>query len=122
MLEMGIEPNKISIVPHGVNGQEIRVAKSRRDYWREQYSLQNKVVIFFHGTLHYGPNTDAVRFIATELLPKLDGPEFNDLVFVIVGLNPPLYYQHPKIVFTDVVDDLSGHLQMADIFICPLDS
>ena len=54
MLKMGIEPSKISIVPHGVNGQDIRDAFSRREFWREQYSLEEKVIVFFHGTLHYG--------------------------------------------------------------------
>ena len=71
--------------------------------------------------MHYAPNTDAVRFIAEKLIPLLERePDLETVQFVITGLNPPRYYAHPRITFTDVVDDLSGHLNMADIFLCPL--
>ena len=76
---------------------------------------------FFHGTLHYAPNTDAVRFIAEHLIPLVEEDDpLEQVHFVITGLNPPMYYAHPKITFTEAVDDLAGHLSMADIFLCPL--
>ena len=121
MVEMGIHSSKISIVPHGVDVQSIQKGIARRDFWRKKWDVEDKTVVFFHGTLHYAPNTDAVRFIAEHLIPLVDqDPLFENLHFVIVGLNPPRYYEHSRITFTDVVNDLAGHLQMADLFLCPL--
>ena len=121
MLNMGVDASSISVIPHGVDVQKIQLGKSRRQKWRKTWGLDDKVVVFFHGTLHYAPNTDAVRFIAENLVPLVEQePDLNAIQFVITGVNPPRYYEHHRITFTDVVEDLAGHLNMADIFLCPL--
>ena len=121
MMDMGVRAEKITIIPHGVNWQEIQLATQRRDELRIRWGVQDKVVVFFHGTLHYSPNTDAVRFIAQQLLPKIERlPALDSVQFVIVGMNPPKYFAHERITFTDAVEDLAGHLHMADVFLCPL--
>ena len=35
-------------------------------------------------------------------------------------MNPPLYFSHPKIIFTGVVEDLPVYIQSADLCVCPL--
>ena len=40
MLDMGVEANKITVIPHGVDVQTIRVAYVHRDKWRSQYRVQ----------------------------------------------------------------------------------
>ena len=35
-------------------------------------------------------------------------------------MNPPLYFAHPKIIFTGAVNDLAAYIQMADVCVCPL--
>ena len=121
MVQMGIDCTSISVIPHGVNVQSIHQGRKRRDEWRQKWKVSNKTVVFFHGTLHYAPNTDAVRFIAENLIPLVEEDFALDTVqFVITGLNPPRYYEHSRITFTGVVEDLAGHLNMADVFLCPL--
>ena len=118
---MGVSADSITIIPHGVAISHIQVGAKRRDKWRHHWKVDDKMVVFFHGTLHYAPNTEAVRFIAEHLIPLVESDEsLEQLHFVITGLNPPKYYAHPRITFTEVVDDLPGHLNMADIFLCPL--
>ncbi len=121
MVEMGVDSNQISIIPHGVNALEIQRAWNRRSKWRRHWKVEDRIVVFFHGTLHYAPNTDAVRFIAESVLPLIEADSSLDSIqFVITGLNPPTYYAHPRILFTGPVEDLAGHLNMADVFVCPL--
>ena len=121
MIEMGIPSNVITIIPHGVDFAGVQRGIYRRSELRRHWGVDQRTVVFFHGTLHYAPNTDAVRFIAEQLIPLIEQePELASLQFVITGLNPPRYYSHPRIVFTGAVDDLAGHLHMADVFLCPL--
>lgn len=72
MVEMGIDSTKIAVIPHGVDVQRIQQGRNHRDFWRKKWGVENKIVVFFHGTLHYAPNTDAVRFIAEQLMPLID--------------------------------------------------
>ena len=51
----------------------------------------------FHGTLHYWPNTEAVRFIVESLLPKLH-ESHPELRVLLAGQNPPQYYAHPAVI------------------------
>ncbi|MBK6580269.1 MAG: glycosyltransferase [Sandaracinaceae bacterium] len=76
-------------------------------------------MLFFHGTLHYWPNTEAVRFIAEELLPRLL-PRHPELRVLIAGLSPPLYYAHSNIVFSGPVEDRAWHIAAADLCLCPI--
>jgi MoaA/NifB/PqqE/SkfB family radical SAM enzyme/glycosyltransferase involved in cell wall biosynthesis len=120
MVESGIASDKITVIPHGVDCTVMREGHSRRGYWREHWGIkEQELVLFFHGTLHYWPNTEAVRFIAEDLITILEG-KFTDYRIVITGMNPPLYYEHPRIIFTEAVEDLAGHIHMADICLCPL--
>ena len=116
MSDAGVAADKITIVPHGVDvesfgagGEEIRT----------KYGLTTEPVLFFHGTLHYWPNTEAVRFMVTQLLPELL-KTFPELKLMIVGMNPPLYYSHPSVIFTGAVNDLAAHIDAADLCLCPI--
>ena len=120
MVESGIEGSKITVIPHGVSLGEMSEGSKRSEAWKKHWKLAPRpVILFFHGTLHYWPNTEAVRFIATELIPQLEHRNL-DYQIVITGMNPPRYFAHEKILFTDVVEDLAGHIAMATVCICPL--
>ena len=116
MLEAGIEAEKITVIPHGVDVDSFGF---RGEEVRKKYNLGQDPVIFFHGTLHYWPNTEAVRFMVTELLPELL-KEFPNLKMMISGMNPPLYYSHASVIFTEAVDDLPAHIDAADLCVCPI--
>lgn len=119
MLQDGVPDAKIAVIPHGVDldaYQNVSSAGIRR-----RYQIPEAVpLLVFHGTLHYWPNTVAVKHIACDLLPRLEARGIHVKV-MICGMNPPRYYAHPDIIFTDVVQDLPSHLMAADLAIVPLD-
>jgi len=118
MVAAGTRANKISVIPHGVDVK--RFERGMGDLVRESLGIDgNTPVVFFHGTLHYWPNTEAVRFIAEELMPRfLD--QSPGLKVVISGQNPPQYYRHPQIVFTGSVDRIEDYIAAADVCVCPI--
>ena len=104
---------EVVVVPHGVDLANYQ--GQQRDL-RRDYGLPPGPVLFFHGTLHYAPNTEAVAFLAQELVPRLpDGASL-----LISGMGAPTQFASERLVFTGPVEDLAGHIQAADLCLCPL--
>ena len=83
MVAAGLPAEKVTVIPHGVD--VTRFAKASGRDIRDRYNIDPQVpLLFFHGTLHYWPNTEAVRFIAERLLPALlnDHPDLKIMVRV----------------------------------------
>ena len=118
MEQAGIPGHRITVIPHGVD--LCRYEDPRGGAVRFSYGIDPDVpLLFFHGTLHYWPNTEAVRFIAEELLPRVLKVH-PDVRIIVAGLNPPAYYRHPSIVYPGAVRDLAGHIAAADLTLCPV--
>ena len=118
MVVAGIDRERITVIPHGVD--LCRYVNPRGDAVRFSYGIDpDAPLLFFHGTLHYWPNTEAVRFIAEQLLPRLLKVHPNVRILV-AGMNPPNYYRHPAIVYPGAVRDLAGHIAAADVALCPV--
>ncbi len=116
--EAGVE-RPIWHVPHGVEVGAYR-GPGTPDL-RVRYGLGGGPVVFFHGTLHYGPNRDAVEYLARELAPILPPAT----TILIAGLTPPRELEGPQgdgatVRFTGPVDDLAGHIRAADVCVCPV--
>ena len=120
MVAAGLDADRITIIPHGVDVADFRMASGHAIRARHGIPV-DAPLLFFHGTLHYWPNTEAVRFLAEQLLPAL-APRFPGLRALVVGMNPPRFYAHPAIVFTGAVDDLPEYIAAADVCVCPLDA
>lgn len=120
MVRDGVPAGKITVIPHGVRAAALAGADGTGV--RERYGVpEGAPLLFFHGVLHYHPNTQAVRFIVAELLPRL--LEYHpQLRIVCAGMNPPLYYSHPAVSFPGMVDDLGEHIAAADLCLCPIDT
>lgn len=120
MVAAGVPEGRVTVIPHGVDVARFRTASSAGI--RSRYGIAaDAPLLFFHGTLHYWPNTEAVRFIVEKLLVRLT-PRFPGLRALVVGMNPPRYFAHPSVVFTGAVDDLAEHIAAADLCVCPLDA
>ena len=118
MVAAGTDASKVTVVPHGVDVG--RFERGLGSDIRERHDIDPSApLLFFHGTLHYWPNTEAVRFIAEQLLPKLQ-VGLPDVRVVIAGQNPPQYYSHPAIVFPGSVPDLESYTAAADVCLCPI--
>jgi MoaA/NifB/PqqE/SkfB family radical SAM enzyme/glycosyltransferase involved in cell wall biosynthesis len=120
MVDGGIDAGRITVIPHGVDTLRYRVPTGQQ----LRYGLglrPEQPLLFFHGTLHYWPNTQAVRFIAEELMPRLV-ERVPGVHAVIAGLSPPTYYAHPAITFTGPVAELPPWIHAADLTLCPVPS
>lgn len=101
------------LVPHGV---DIERYQGERTDLRARYALPAGPVIFFHGTLHYAPNTEAVRYLAERLLPVLPP----DASILVGGMGAPTQYARERLRFTGPLDDLPVVIASADLCVCPL--
>lgn len=111
----GVPPDRIEIIPHGVDLAAFRDAEPVPV--RERFGLPVDCrVLVYHGTYRYPPNLEAIRFLAREILPLLDG----DFRVLAVGLHPPDRSPAPEVLFTGPVDDLPGVLKGADLAVVPL--
>ncbi|MCK6528994.1 radical SAM protein [Myxococcota bacterium] len=120
MVADGVDAGRITVIPHGV---DLSTFEARTGAGiRERYGLPGDVpLLYFHGTLHYWPNTIACKVLVEEVLPRLEagGVRCHALVS---GMNPPDYYTHPRLTYTGVVDDLASHVAAADVCVVPLRS
>ena len=75
-----INPDKIVEIPNGVDTEEVLPATdSQRQWARQQLEIDTQFSAVFVGSA-YGPNTEAVEFIADELLDR-----FPNMTFLVVG-------------------------------------
>ena len=118
MLPDDFERGEITVIPHGVD-LESYGAKSGAGI-RDAYGVpDDHGLIFFHGTLHYWPNTVACRVFAEEILPRLRA-RGRKVKVIAAGMNPPERYRHPDLLYPGVVDDLATHVAAADLCAVPL--
>jgi MoaA/NifB/PqqE/SkfB family radical SAM enzyme/glycosyltransferase involved in cell wall biosynthesis len=122
MVAAGTDAAKITVIPHGVSLEPFgTVAGTEHARLRARYGVSDTApLLFFHGTLNYRPNAEAVRFIVDELLPIVIAAR-PDARVIIAGMNPPAYYAHPAVVFPGSVDDVAAHVAMADVCLCPIE-
>jgi len=92
----------------------------------DQFAPQNvekKFDTIFTGNMSYFPNVDAIHFYHEEVLPHLLQHDQNHQ-FYIVGINPTKDVKALKddknVFVTGFVDDLTGYLNRARLFVAPL--
>jgi radical SAM protein with 4Fe4S-binding SPASM domain len=119
MVAAGLDGAKVTVIPHGVDVGRFGAGDGHGI--RERYGIDASApLLFFHGTLHYRPNAEAVRFIVDTLLPKLHAVA-PDVRLIIAGPTPSAYYAHPAVTFPGAVDDLADHIAAADLCLCPIE-
>ncbi len=118
MVADGVAPEKIHVVPHGVDLQAFQ--QSAPMDIRKHYKIpsQDKVLVY-HGTYSYAPNLEAINVMSMEILPRLDARGINVTVLAI-GSKPPDFPLHAKVIFAGSVADLSQVLPAADLAVIPL--
>lgn len=115
---LGTNPEKIFIIPHGVDLGEYKDLNGERI--RKDYGLDG-ITLIFHGVLIYPPNLNAVKTIAEQILPKLEEAELN-VKALVVGDYPPENIKHPNLIFTGVVKNLPDYIDAGNIAIVPITS
>lgn len=104
---------QLRLIPHGVDTAAYTV---RPTDLRVRYGLRGGPVVYFHGTLHYGPNAEAIRFLAESLVPRLPP----GATILVSGMTPPRHLESDALRFTGPVDDLPAHILAAEVCVCPL--
>ena len=123
-----INEAKCSTLFYGIENKEVPNIIDRkicRKLIIEQNNLNETTKLFlFNGTLDYIPNTDALRIIVHELLPRLSKKHL-DFRIIICGNRITEEWlfeleQYPEIIFQGFVSDISKYFKGCDCFINPV--
>jgi len=116
--KIGIDKNKIYIIPHGVDLKLYKKLISGKI--KKKYELKFPTLVF-HGVYSYKPNYQAIKIISKKIIPKLRKEGINAKLLAI-GDFPPKDINDPNIIFTGVVHfkNLPNYINAGDIAIVPL--
>jgi glycosyltransferase involved in cell wall biosynthesis len=108
------EPSPISVLPNGVD----------LDYFHPNPDIQrDKATIVFSGKMSYHANISMVKYLVSEIMPRVwnSCPEAQ---LFIVGKDPPpdikILEKHPLVTVTGTVKDIRPYLWRATVSIVPL--
>jgi len=107
---------RLSVLPAGVDLEKYKPINKK---------LVNRPTITFLGSMSWLPNIDGVTWFSEEILPDLI-QEIPNLIFYIVGKNPPesikkIQTKYPNnVIVTGFVDDERPYIASSDVFIVPL--
>ena len=85
----------------------------------------NDLLLLFNGSLSYGPNVSAIKFILDTLLPNLKKLEFQNFKILICGkgLSATLEQRitaEQQVIYAGFVPEIEPYFLAADIFINPV--
>ena len=118
---IGYPENDTVKIPNGVDLTTYRV-NDKRHYWREKIGVQNEKLILYTGRLSAEKGVDVLiaayaaldRSLPTKLYILGDGPETARLKQLITH-----YHLEDRVMMQPAVDDVTGYLFSADIFVMP---
>ena len=117
IVNFGIASKKITIIPNSVDITQFSPLNNGNKV-RADYNLQNKFVIFFHGTLDYNPNSQAVNLLIRDIMPQIVKHHPASRL-LLVGSGRPEFLSS-KCLFAGYVDNLETHIAAADLAVVPL--
>ena len=103
---------------------DLRAGIQTRNY---EYSRDGREpnTLLFVGSFRHEPNVEALRWMVSEILPRITAMK-PEAQLVIVGSEPPpslgFLVNHPNIRFTGYVEDIRGPLARYAVFVCPVRS
>lgn len=101
----------VDVVPNGVETARLARVDGEPEPGR----------LLFTGTLDYAPNAEAVRWFATEVLPRVRARRA-DARLTVVGRNPPADLRALDVEVTGWVEDLAPYQRAAAVVVAPLRS
>jgi glycosyltransferase involved in cell wall biosynthesis len=106
----------VVVVPNGVDCSALESLPEGRPRSQE---------VMFIGSMSWGPNVEAARFLASEVLPEVRR-QIPDARLAIVGANPPKdllsFNSSPGIEVTGIVPDVKPYLERAALLAVPLNA
>lgn len=107
---MNINPERISVIPSGVDCSEIKYHKP---------DLENKNVVFL-GNLYFKPNEDAIRVIKEKIYPKLKESGFKFTIGGDCPLGLKKELEDDNFTFIGVIPDLNTLFNNATFALSPV--
>lgn len=111
------------VIPNGIDTKEYQQVKTQQVI--PPIDLQNpQPTVLFLGTLAYGPNIEAVKWLLTDIYPLLQQAEPNCRL-LLVGRNPRRWIRvqaqnTPNIWVTGAVKDVRPYIAAAQVMVVPL--
>jgi glycosyltransferase involved in cell wall biosynthesis len=109
------ENTLIMSIPNGIN----------TDFFHPIYQDEYYHSIFFHGTMDFKPNIDAVNYIYDQILPLIR-KEIPNLKFFVIGRNPTPDIEKlddgKRVIVTGKVEDIRIYISKCNIALMPMKS
>lgn len=106
-----IPRDRIAIMPQGFDPEQVN------PFYEAPPS--SPPIVVFNGSFKDQNNLQAARLIVQEMAPKV-AQVFPEVVFQLIGANPPSELQGPNIELTGFVDEITPYLQRANLVIAPM--
>ncbi len=126
----GIKKEKCTVITYGIEIDKIPTVaekeNARAEICKEYGIKKDEKILFFNGTLDYGPNLDAVETILKKINPILIENNTFKYKIIICGKGlPAIYndlkdYSNKNIIYAGFVNDIKTYFLGADIFINPV--
>jgi polysaccharide biosynthesis protein PslH len=116
LVKWGISEQKLETIPNSVDISKYSTELNQEI--RNQYHLNGKIVVIFHGPLKYLPNKEATEILINEIMPRI-WEKYPEVYLFLVGNDPPKI-SHPNVVTTGFVENLPNYIAAADIAVVPL--
>lgn len=120
---------KSAVITYGISWNTIPSIEERtnaKNFLLKEYALAPETHLFlFNGTLHYGPNFNAVKNILEKINPLFIQKKLSYKI-IICGkglpdeLNELKNYADKNIIYAGFVDDISVYFKGMDVFINPV--
>jgi len=119
LLDLGVKTH-MEVIPLGVDPQLFKPLNhsESKQVVSKKHGIKGDKILFFHGTLSYGPNLNAVTIINDYLVPKLR-EKGQHVIAIVAGHGKP-FKRWQNILYVGYVEDLTQYINAADVCIIPL--
>lgn len=114
MASVGIPIQRVELLPNGTTVQP--QSPSARQEMRQRLGLSSGTpTVIFVGRLDYPPNREAVEVIGCQIAPQCP-----QVVFLMIGLNPPQLPWPENVKQLGFVDRVDDYLNASDLAVVPI--
>ena len=118
-IKQGFNPNKIFVIPPGIDFSSINKINEGKNKIREKLGLDiNKKILIFSGGGTLLPNKEAAFWINNKLAPALS-KEINNVQILITGNGEIPSKINPIVTFTGFVPDVYEYMIASDLCLAP---
>jgi len=119
LIRYGVDAGRVHVIPHGIDVASFDTSHTPDDLCKRLGIDTGRPTLVYHGTFRYPPNLEAIRILASEILPRLNARGLDPQVLAL-GADPPDRDLHPRILFSGGVDSVAPYIKAAHVAVVPL--